>query len=114
MRTASPEIPGPGARSVFAYSANIRRNSSSPIADVSRGDGLERHADPHSALPDDPAALLRGAVEHFEPFREIDELFQMQARAARRVVDEDALDRGRFRPDEYFGLAGDPTSGPLT
>src|ERR1700759_1178592 len=80
---------------------------------VSVTPGLERHADPQSAFPDHPAALSRGAVEHFKPLRKLDELQQLQARPAGRVVDQDAFNSRRLGAHEDLGDLGNPAFWPL-
>jgi hypothetical protein len=71
----------------------------------------ERHADPQSPLPDDPAALSRRAVKHLKPFGQLDEFLQLQAGAARRVVNEDAFDNRRLRVEEDLGDLGNASLG---
>ena len=66
---------------------------------------LERDAKAQAALPNHAATLSCRAVEQFKALRKHDMFLQLQARAARSVIDEDTLDRGRFRTDENLRRA---------
>lgn len=72
---------------------------------------LERHADPHAALPDHAASLAGRAVEHLEATRQVDEFLQLQAGTPGGVIDQDALDRRRARSKKELGDAGYPALG---
>jgi len=68
----------------------------------------ERNANAHAAFPHDAAALARGAIEHLEAARQVDEFQQLQAGAAGRIIDQDAVDRRRLGVGEDFGDARNP------
>ena len=75
---------------------------------------LERHADPQSPLPDNPASLSRRAVEHLKTLGQLDEFRQLQTGSARGVIDEDAFDHRRLGVNEDLGDLGNPAFWPLT
>src|SRR5262249_34517043 len=75
--------------------------------------GSKCDADAQAALPDDATTLSRRAVDHLETRRELGKLLQLQARASGGIVDEDAIEYRRFRPEEDLGGARDPALGFL-
>jgi len=85
----------------------------SRLAEVSSVVGSEHDANSQAAFPRSPAALSGRPVKDLEALGNIDVFFQLQACAARGVVDEQAFDhRGfRSRPQEYLAGLGDPALG---
>ena len=74
---------------------------------------LERDAEAQAAFPNHAAALARRTVEHLEAVWQRGEFLELQTGAPRRVIDEDAFDHGRFRPNTYLRNARDSALGTL-
>jgi len=72
--------------------------------------GLERQPYSHCASPDHPAMLPRRAVQQFETVGQIEIFGELNAGAARRVIDKNAVDGRRLRTEEDLGRARNPAS----
>ena len=77
------------AMETFAQRTPIKRRQMLPPPSA----GLERQPYSHCASPDHPAMLPRRAVQQFEAVGQIEIFGELNAGAARRVVDENAVDR---------------------
>src|SRR5713226_3139883 len=80
-----------GVSRMSATTCGCRRSSGPPTLGLLE-DALKRQSDSQRALPGEPAPLSRRAVEQFEPLRKIGKFFQLNARSARGVVDQNAGD----------------------